>query len=187
MADGRFPFPDKTSSMALLQRDPCYKKIAPDDVDSVFERAWSTGVNEAQNFIAEHITDKSRSMVDVLRKLGFTLDIKEKDCVVGDIRYFCEYQSAENAICIYEDAVMLWAEAQELPYEMAQDIILAHEYFHYIESHKIGWVSKQYQVPMIVIGKFSFGKVGIPALSEIAANAFANEYYRANILNSMND
>lgn len=185
MTDERFPFPNKSSSMELFQRDPCYKKIAYHDVDSVFERAWNTGVNEAQRFIADHCVKKSRVMVDILKDLGFILDFKQKDCVVGDIRYFGEYQSAQNAICIYKDAVQLWADAQELPYDIAQDIILAHEYFHYLESHKIGWVSKQYQVPMIVFGRIKLGKVGIPALSEIAANAFANEYYKVIVLDRM--
>jgi len=187
MADVRFPFPDKTSSMALLQRDPCCKKIAPNDVDAVFERAWDTGVREAQNFIKEHFTDIGRSMADVLRELGIALEIQDKDCVVGDIRYFCEYLSEKNTVCLYKKAVMLWAEAQELPYETAKDIILAHEHFHYIESHKIGWVSKQHQVPMVTFGKFFFGKTGIPALSEVAANAFANEVYRAIVLKSSDD
>ena len=34
-------------------------------------------------------------------------------------------------------------------------------------------VSRRYQVPILKIGAWELGKTGIPALSEIGANAFA--------------
>ena len=54
---------------------------------------------------------------------------------------------------------------------------VSHEYFHFMEMNVIGQLSKSYEVPMLVIGKFKLGKTGIHALSEIGAHGFAHQYY----------
>ena len=46
-----------------------------------------------------------------------------------------------------------------------------------MEMNVIGQLSKSYEVPMLVIGKFKLGKTGIHALSEIGAHGFAHQYY----------
>ena len=46
-----------------------------------------------------------------------------------------------------------------------------------MEMNVIGQLSKSYEVPMLVIGKFKLGKTGIHALSEIGAHGFAYQYY----------
>ena len=67
----------------------------------------------------------------------------------------------------------LWCENNGFSYDEGLNIILCHEYFHYLEQNKIGMVSRRYQVPILKIGAWELGKTGIPALSEIGANAFA--------------
>ena len=37
--------------------------------------------------------------------------------------------------------------------------------------------SRKFQVPILKIGKWKIGKTGIPSLSEIGANAFANKCF----------
>lgn len=177
MSDLRFPFPDREASKSILKADPCFGKIPADQVDAVFERAWATGQREAEVFLSQLEDTASLSMLSLLEKKNFRITVKDIDYVMGNIRYFCEYMSEENIVIIYRKSVELWAEKNQFSYEMACDLILAHEYFHYLEWHEIGRTSKQYLVPMVKIGKLTLGKTGISALSEIGANAFANSCY----------
>lgn len=36
--------------------------------------------------------------------------------------------------------------------ETAQNVILSHEYFHFLEWTKLGLTSREYQVPMLKLG-----------------------------------
>ena len=98
---------------------------------------------------------------------------------MGNIRYFCEYFSEKNQIIIYSKGIDLWASSNGLEHAQARNIILAHEFFHHLEAKQLGWISKRCLVPMLKIGSLTLGKTGIAALSEVAANAFANTYYSA--------
>ena len=62
-------------------------------------------------------------------------------------------------------------------YDMAVNLILSHEYYHYLEMNEIGLASRDYLVPMVQIGPLKLGKTGIRALSEVGAHAFARKYY----------
>lgn len=177
MSDLQFPFPDQEASRRILESDPCFKKIPANQVDEIFESAWKVGQSEAERFLAQWEEQPTPSLFQILKKKQFRMEEQDIDYVMGNIRYFCEYMSEKNIICIYRKSVEKWAEKNGFPYETARDLILAHEYFHYLEWHEIGRTSKKYLVPMLKIGPLSFGKTGIAALSEIAANAFANSYY----------
>ena len=118
------------------------------------------------------------SMLRVLEQKHFRIQTEDVDYVMGNIRYFCEYISERNIIRVYRKSVQLWADKNVLPYDTALELILAHEYFHYLEWHEIGRTSKQCLVPMLRLGPLSLGKTGISALSEIGANAFANCCFR---------
>ncbi len=179
MNQKKFPFPDKESSMDILKNDPCYEKIPPDRVVEVFEDAWRIGSEEAQAFISEHCVENDFDMIDVLQNLGFQIIQQDTDYVMGKTRYFCEYFPQKNQIYVYNKGIDLWADSNGLGSGIATNIILAHEFFHYLEAKKLGWISKRCLVPMLKLGKWSLGKTGISALSEVAANSFANEYFSA--------
>lgn len=179
MNQKKFPFPDKESSMEILKKDPCFGKIPPEQVPIVFEDAWTTGTTEAQKFLSAHCQNSGFDMMEILTRLGFAITVQDVDYVMGNIRYFCEYFSEKNQIIVYSKGIDLWAASNELEHTEARNIILAHEYFHCLEARHLGWVSKRCLVPMLKIGSFTLGKTGIAALSEVAANAFANEYYGA--------
>ncbi len=59
----------------------------------------------------------------------------------------------------------------------AENLILSHEYYHFLEWNKLGLTSRDYQVPMVSIGPLHLGKTGIRALSEIGAHGFAHTYH----------
>lgn len=176
VADMIFPFPDREACIGILEQDPCYGKILPEDRDAVFEEAWNVGLMEAEKFLKEHEA-AGLDMERILRDNGYKIQKIDKDYVIGNKRFFCELYPAKNTVAIYVRSVKLWANSHELPYEYAKNIILAHEYFHHLESKQIGWTSGHYLVPMLRIGNFKLGKTGIAALSEVAANAFANGFY----------
>jgi hypothetical protein len=72
------------------------------------------------------------------------------------------------------NALVLGARAGE---KTAANLILSHEFFHFLECTGLGLTSRMYQVPMIVIGPLKIGRTGIRALSEIGAHGFARTYY----------
>ena len=179
-----YPFPDKESSFQILQRDPCYSKIPPQDVPAAFAQAWNTGLREADRFLAS-LTGGEYFMTEALSELGISVQTFDRDYVVGNTRYFCEYLSEKNLVYVYRTAITVWAETNGFSYRDSLNLILAHEFFHHLEWHVIGLVSKQVQVPMLRLGRFSFGKTGIAALSEVAANAFANRVYQVGLKNGL--
>lgn len=179
MNQNMFPFPGKESSLEILKKDACYGKIPPERVGDVFEDAWQTGVEEARKFVSSFCRDTAFDMPRILEGLGFRIIRQNTDYVMGNIRYFCEYFPEKKQIQIYSRGIGLWAVANGLGQEQAENIILAHEFFHYLESKELGWMSKRCLVPMLKIGRAKIGKTGIAALSEVAANAFANAFYGA--------
>jgi len=174
----KFPFPDKENSMQDLLQDYVFPKIDPDKVNEIFEAAWRAGEEQAHLFLAEHQHGKTLIMLDILRENGITIQHKDMDYVLGNRRYFCEYLSGRNLLKIYTQSVSLWCESNGFSYEEGLNIILCHEYFHYLEWHKIGMTSRIYQVPILKIGPLKLGRTGVPSLSEIGANAFASVCYQ---------
>ncbi|MBS6643425.1 MAG: hypothetical protein KH366_07580 [Clostridiaceae bacterium] len=173
-----FPFPDKENSMNDLRQDYVFPKIEKERVDEIFMDAWNVGETQARLFLETHRNDKKLDMLDILQKSGVTVVYKEMDYVLGKRRYFCEYLSGKNLLKVYTDSVALWCENNGFSYEEGLNVILCHEYFHYLECHKIGMTSRRYQVPILKIGPVKLGKTGVPSLSEIGANAFAGVCYK---------
>ena len=96
---------------------------------------------------------------------------------MGKQRYFSDYISGQKRINLYSGSIQKWAEQNGLDYDVAVNLILSHEYYHYLEMNEIGLASRDYLVPMLVMGPVKIGKTGIRALSEVGAHAFARKYY----------
>lgn len=169
----------KEYNMEILRRDPCFGKIDANAVDRAFDAAWKIGSEEGGRFVAE--CKGNFDICERLQEYGVSITTEDADCVIGNMRYYCEFISKKKAIVVYRKSVELWAEENAVSYLDALNVILAHEYFHYLEETKLGWVSKKCEVPMLVFGRWKLGKTGVAALSEIAANAFASECYKAYI------
>ncbi len=171
----KFPFPDKTLALKELSYDPCYKKIKEADIEAIIERAWNTG-EEAAKVIFKRF-NREADFTKIIVKSNLKCFKIDKDYIVGNQRYFSDYLSGQGVINLYTKSISLWANENSLTQEEAENLILSHEYYHYLECNEIGLTSKQYQVPMISIGKLKLGHTGIRALSEIGAHAFARRYY----------
>ena len=175
MEEFRFPFPGRELADKELTYDPCYGKIPEADRAPIIEKAWRKGVQAAEAVFARE--GGSYDFHAIARNSGLKLVEVPKDYVVGKQRYFSDYISGQKLINLYSGSIQKWAEQNGLEYAMAVNLILSHEYYHYLEMNEIGLASRDYLVPMLVIGPLKLGKTGIRALSEVGAHAFARRYY----------
>ena len=175
MEEFRFPFPGRELADQELTYDPCYGKIPEADRASIVEKAWQKGTKAAEAVFARE--DGSFDFHTIARKSGLKLMEIPKDYIVGKQRYFSDYISGQNLINLYSHSIQKWAEQNALEYDVAVNLILSHEYYHYLEMNEIGLASRDYLVPMVQIGPLKLGKTGIRALSEVGAHAFVRKYY----------
>lgn len=170
-----FPFPDRIMSREELPRDLLYEKIPKIHLEIIADKAWDTGVAAAYELLKEHGCDKT--IENIAKISGLTVERIHKDNIAGNVRYFSEYYSGQKKIMLYEDSISKWAKINKLSIHEAEELILSHEYFHFLECTKLGLTSKQYMVPNLRIGKIILGRSGIRALSEIGAHGFSRTFY----------
>lgn len=166
-------FSGKSEAYKILEKDNCYKKINPDDIPGLIDNTWRIGVEAAREFIAEYPPNQPWDFELILRQKGMKINYEDRDYVSGGIRYLVDYQTKSKVVNVYIRSVKIWAEGNGYDYVLALNYVLMHEYFHYLEHTKLGYISKTYRVHMIKIFGQKIGATGVPALSEIAANAFA--------------
>ena len=171
----RFPLPTRELARKELLWDRSVARIPEEDKERVIDLAWSKGESAAHMVFEE--SNGQSDFFQICKDAGLTLIKKDIDCVYGNQRYFSDYVSGTKEITLYEQSCALWAEQNQLELHDAQNLILMHEFFHVLETTRLGLTSKEYIVPLFTIGPFKLGKTGIHALSEIAAHAFTNTYY----------
>ncbi|MBF0894641.1 MAG: hypothetical protein HXK50_02130 [Atopobium sp.] len=171
----RFPFPTKELARKELLWDRFVARIPEEDREHIVDLAWSKGERAAHMVFEE--SHSQSDFFQICKDAGLTIIKKDIDCVYGNQRYFSDYVSGTKEITLYEQSCALWAKQNQLEVHEAQNLILMHEFFHVLETTRLGLTSKEYLVPLFTIGPFKLGKTGIHALSEIAAHAFTNTYY----------
>lgn len=171
----RFPFPTRELALKELSWDRFVARIPEEDKEHVIDLAWSKG-ERATHMVFEESNGQS-DFFKICKDAGMTIIKKDIDCVYGNQRYFSDYVSGTKEITLYEQSCELWAKQNQIGLHEAQNLILMHEFFHVLETTRLGLTSKEYTVPLITIGPLKLGKTGIHALSEIAAHAFTNTYY----------
>ena len=185
----RFPFPTRELALKELSWDRYVMRIPEEDKERIVDLAWSKGECAAHMVFEE--SNGQSDFFQFCKDAGMTIIKKDIDCVYGNQRYFSDYVSGTKEISLYEQSCALWAKQNQLDLYEAQNLILMHEFFHVLETTRLGLTSKEYTVPLFTIGPFKLGKTGIHALSEIAAHAFTNTYYgllnSSSSLNSVSD
>lgn len=171
----RFTFPTRELARKELLWDRSVARIPEEDKERVIDLAWSKGESAAHMVFEE--SNGQSDFFQICKDAGLTIIKKDIDCVYGNQRYFSDYVSGTKEITLYEQSCALWAKQNQLELHDAQNLILMHEFFHVLETTRLGLTSKDYTVPLFTIGPFKLGKTGIHALSEIAAHAFTNTYY----------
>ena len=127
MPDYTLPFPGRELADQELTYDVCYAKILPQD------RVKYGGETDFFKIAADS---------------GLVCECVDKDYISGNQRYFSDYISGQSRIHLYLGAIRLWAQENGMTLETAQNVILSHEYFHFLEWTKLGLTSREYQVPM---------------------------------------
>ncbi len=179
MEELRFPFPGRELADKELTYDPCYGKIPEEDRAAIVERAWQRGCDAAQMVFDRECG--CADFIEIARRSGLQVTEVNKDYVVGKQRYFSDYISGQKLINLYSGSIQKWAQQNVLEYAQAVNLILSHEYYHFLEMNEIGLASREYLVPMITIGPLKLGKTGIRALSEVGAHAFARRYHELSL------
>lgn len=175
MSDKTFPFPGRELAASELSRDPCHVKILPKDREKVVEMAWKKGEKAAKMIFERY--EGSHDFFYIAEQSGLKCVQVDADYVVGNDRYFSDYLTGRKRIRLFTKSISRWAKKNSLTLHEAKNLILSHEYFHFLEFTEIGLTSRDYQVPMLVIGNFKLGRTGVRALSEIGAHAFAWKYH----------
>lgn len=175
MGEHTFPFPERKLADVELSYDLSYGKIPPEDRARIVDSAWTKGESIART-IFEQFNGQSDFFV-IAQESDLTVLEKDIDYIAGNQRYFSDYISGQKTINLYLKSIDLWAEQNELSRSEAENLILSHEFFHFLEWTTYGLTSRDYQVPMLCIGKLKLGKTGVRALSEIGAHAFARTYH----------
>lgn len=159
-------------SRTILEQDFEYAKLSAEEADRAFEDAWENGTETAKRFWEEH-GKENMDFLKILRDENVEIRFFPQDYVVQNRRYFCEIYPKSKRVHVYRRSVEIWCGENDFPFEEGLNVLLSHEYFHYLEWTKIGFASQRFQVPMVRLGPLRLGKTGIAALSEIGANAFA--------------
>lgn len=176
MNSALFPFPDQALAMKELRADPASRTLGEREAEDALEAAWDLGQRTAETLW--ETSDHEWNFREILQKRGIAVRSEHKDNVVGGKRYFSVYETGKDAIELYSVAIGLWAKNNALSYELAENMILGHEFFHFLEAHEIGFASKLVQLPIITIFGYPVGSKGIRALSEVAAHAFTRRYFQ---------
>lgn len=175
MPDFIFPFPDRDLALQELCYDTCCNRIDSSELPKLAERAWRKGSEAARSVWMQYGGEKD--FFKIIKQCELSCRRADTDYIVGNRRYFSDYISGQNQITLYLQSIALWAQENHLSQSQAENLILSHEFFHYLEWNKIGLTSKLYEVPLFRIGRLKIEKTGIRALSEIGAHAFARTYY----------
>ncbi|MDR0639252.1 MAG: hypothetical protein LBG27_10220 [Spirochaetaceae bacterium] len=175
MPDYTLPFPGFDLAGKELSYDYCYGKIPPEDRSRIVKMAWDRGTAAAADIFKKY--DGEGDFFIIAGRSGLSCEEVDKDYVMGNFRYFSDYLSGRKRIRLYIRSIALWAEQNKLDELTARNLILSHEYYHFLECTVLGLTSRLYQVPMLIAGPLKIGRTGIRALSEIGAHAFAHTYH----------
>ena len=176
------PFPGKEEALELLKRDYVVDRIPEYMHQKLIDEAWELGKKCGKIFLEDYPANDGVCFADVIQSVGLKLKRADVDYVSGHMRYFADIQPKAGIVYIYLKSVELWAKEHNCSYELAENVILMHEFFHYCEYRQGESASRTHLVPMITIGRIHIGKTGVASLSEIAANSFVRYLWDADYL-----
>jgi len=167
---------DEEWGMYAFSRDPIHRKISKQQTLLFIKEANACGKEAAKKLKEKY---KGLSIKEYADQLG--LQIKKEDLEGSDdYIVFAKYNYPKDITLYmknieYLEAFIVEKQLQEL-LENAniENVLLAHEMYHYCEEHWTDMYSKETTIVLWKIGKFSY-KSKVIALGEIAAMAFAKE------------
>lgn len=175
-----YPFPDKDLALAELRRDVLFERIPREDRSMIIDTSWKIGEEEARKLIMQY--DGQIDIYEIAVNTGLKILREEKEKISANLRYFseliCKRKANTYLVILYTVSIEKWAVSNNISYERSEELIIYHEYFHYLEQVKLGDISTRYRVPIIKFGKVILYEAGIHSMSEIAAHGFTHTLYQ---------
>jgi len=174
---------EKLKSMTVVQwgqyafsRDPIGRKISQEQKEVYIKKANQCGKEQAFRLIKKQ-QDQKGSVWDMAAQLGIVIN-KEASAGSDDYIVFAKYNYPKTITLYMKNVIDLNAfiEAHGLSDLLGaikiEEILLAHELYHFCEEHFPNVYSKIEKFTLWKIGPFKY-KTGVIAIREIAAMSFA--------------
>jgi len=165
--------PSSAFDLELLQTDPLYRRLSPDDASRAIAAAIHTGSRRAQ-FWGPPCDPRA-----IARALDLDVTVETGSNRFGSVFQCAEYQSRPPRIIIYWAAMELLrgfvckhALAPVLGLEDPEPIYLAHEIYHHLDV--AAPVARAVEVTTLRVGPLRI-RSDLASLREIGAAAFAAE------------
>lgn len=176
-------FSDEFLAYLELKQDMLFHKIPSDDIWNYLGKSLKIGENFASKL-------NSKDIFDLFEESGIKIKEEKHDGVFYKVQMRAQFESdrkGNNLVYLYEKSIAQLAEANKRSLKEMKRIILAHEYFHYLEEKSEKHVYDQFEpIESAKILGFS-RKAHIRRTSEIAANAFAKRLLNLKYLPSYYD
>lgn len=167
----------ETLGLLMLNADPHGRRLDRATQLAAVSAALAAGAAIAKDLRARFPGLTPREMAHELR---VPIETTDDDPMVGSIWRFAEYRPRPPRILLYtrglaplEDAFVGTLAVRVLGQATLQDIFVAHELFHHVESSRSDTlIARRFQPTLFRIGRWHW-RTGVAALSEIAAGAVA--------------
>lgn len=171
MAEIRLPFPDYNLSKDEVLKSNLSKKTTEQSALKYFDQSWECGKYQAEQLISNGTV---ANFEEEFISLNYSIYEYNIDNKVGNIRYYADIFPKNKIIKLYSLSIKKWSDQFYLNYERSKNLVLAHEFFHYIEHSSIGFLSEMTNIPYIKIGNYKIGRLKFNILSEVGAYSFVN-------------
>lgn len=162
----------------LLADDPVFGRVPAQRRDEAVRYGLEVGAAIARELVAQH---KTTNPFILARSLGVKVTYSDRAGRVGARVNYSEYGSKPPTIVIYQqsmDEVNGAIKQHGLELELGLGDITplhaAHELYHHVEMHRKPSPTAGFRVTTLALGPLRLTS-GLVSLSEIAANAFAQE------------
>ncbi|RDU38160.1 hypothetical protein DRW41_00900 [Neobacillus piezotolerans] len=159
-----------------FSRDPLNRKVIDHVKQDLIEKAIECGKHQAVQVRQNY---PNHSIKEIAAKMNTKISVKDSYGTENYIMFAC-YNSPDS-ITLFKDNIELVNKLiQEHQLEQmleevdVEELLIAHELFHYIEEHDADIFTKNMKITLWKLGKFEY-KSRLAALSEIAAMQFAKE------------
>ena len=171
----------KFFALYLVSRDPIEGKIPKDEIDEIIQNSIACGKDEAIKLLDKY---KDLKISDITDNLNIKVNYLDKPNAL-DYIYFGIFESP-NEITIYEKNIK---KAFDLLKDIDidyfdninfNDIVLAHEIFHYIEFHNHNLYTNTREIDLWSLGNIYTHSSSLICTGEIAGMSFAKNLLNLN-------
>ncbi|MFJ5717575.1 hypothetical protein [Neobacillus sp. NPDC093127] len=159
-----------------FSRDPLNRKVTDPVKQELIEKAIECGNHQA---VQLRQTYPVHSVKEIAARMNAKINYKDSYSIENYIM-FAVFNSP-NSITLFKDNIELvnkFIQEHQLGLMLnhvdVEELLIAHELFHFIEEHNADIFTKNTKIPLWNIGKFQY-KSRLVALSEIAAMQFAKD------------